>query len=460
MPRVATKIGSALLALATLVPTQVAHSPSAAAAESTATTVTVSYWNDVLLELYRRADGVAGAPGPLSRSGAIMHGGIYDALNNGEYARRRGQGTSLYDRYTTLVVTPATVDDNLTAGLVARDLLLWLYPSNSTFINQKYAQRHGAASQPEATELAATIVADARVDRGGDGSGAAGSYTPDNVPGAWRPTGNGCTTAVTPQYGAVDLFGVRALPQPALPGGFTSYAQLLASDLYARNVNEVKSLGSATSTTRTARQRETAFFWANDVAGTYRPPGQLMDATQRYLDARITDPLLYAQKFTTVALALADAGIAAWNAKYRTSIDLWRPESAVRLAQNDGNPATAPDSTWTPLSRDRNGASFSPCFPAWISGHATFAGAWAAIMDQLFPTAGSFSVGTEDPNAPGVVRTYTSFSTAAAENARSRVFLGVHYQFDADDGLATGRAVTAGTRQLLPNKCDDPCRPY
>lgn len=104
-------------------------------------------------------------------------------------------------------------------------------------------------------------------------------------------------------------------------------------------------------------------------------------------------------------------------------------------------PATTADPNWRPLSPDADGTPFSPPFPAYVSGHATFAGAWAGAMQAYFGTdAITFTATTEDPYAIGVTRTFTTFSAAARENARSRVYLGVHYQFDADSGLSAGTA--------------------
>ncbi|MGC5330318.1 vanadium-dependent haloperoxidase [Micromonospora sp. DT62] len=127
-----------------------------------------------------------------------------------------------------------------------------------------------------------------------------------------------------------------------------------------------------------------------------------------------------------------------------TPIDLWRPESAIHHADTDGRPGTRPDPSWRPLSQNRAGQSFSPPFPAYVSGHATFAGAWAGVMRAYFGTdAVPFTATTEDPHAVGAPRSFGSFTQAAQENARSRVYLGVHYQFDAEGGLAAGYAVGA-----------------
>lgn len=422
---------------------------AAAAATGTATTETVHYWNAVLLEAFRREPP---HPGPLARAAAMMHAGIYDVLASSDWSRR-GEFADHYRGYA--YSTPdwdPQVDDDLAAGYAARDLLIDALPAQRSYVEQKFSERHGTARQAAAVRAAAQVVNAMRIKRANDGADATPTYTYDSVAGAWRPTGN--CTAVTPHWGSVRPF-VRATAQmrPPLPGGYTTYPDLLASDLYARNVNKVKSLGRADSTTRTAEQTQIAWFWANDLAVTYKPPGQLLAHTEIIAKKKYKrSPIRSARLFALASLAMADAAIAAWDRKYQTSIDLWRPETAIRLAGTDNNPATDPDATWQPLSADTSGVHFSPCWPAWISGHATFAGAWAGVMRTEFGDRVTYTATTEDPHAVGVTRRFRSFTAAAAENARSRIYLGVHYPFDADDGLATGLSIGdyIGSTQLRP----------
>ncbi len=117
------------------------------------------------------------------------------------------------------------------------------------------------------------------------------------------------------------------------------------------------------------------------------------------------------------------------------------------MADMDGNGATTVDPKWKPLSVDPNGNRFSPPFPAYVSGHATFGAAHAAIMRGYFGTDNvTFTATTEDPNAKDVngnslTRTFNSFTVAALENARSRIYLGVHFQWDGDHGFLSGSAL-------------------
>lgn len=400
----------------------------------------VLYWNDVLLETYRQ---VGGAPGPLARGGAMMHAAIYDAVNS---------ITTAGQPYVYKTEAPKASLRHAVA-YAAHDALVSAFPGEN-FADELAAALNGAgADSGNGIGLGKAAAAAIIASRSNDGSADNTPYTPGTGPGHWRPTGSG--DAATPNWGKLKPFTMTSSTQyrPQLPAGYSSMAALLASPEYAARLNEVKSLGSATSTTRTAEQTQIAFFWANDLDDTYKPPGQLFQHTQIVAAQRGLGTAEKARLFALVGLAMGDAGIVAWDTKYQTAIDLWRPESAVQLADTDGNDATTADPNWRPLSKGTDGVPFSPPFPAYTSGHATFGGAWAGAMKSFFGTDNiSFTATTEDPHAVGVTRSFSSFSAAAQENARSRIYLGVHYQFDADYGVSSGTAMAESASQRFVRK--------
>jgi membrane-associated phospholipid phosphatase len=203
----------------------------------------------------------------------------------------------------------------------------------------------------------------------------------------------------------------------------------VASAGYAAAFEEVKRLGSATAAERTADQTEIALFWA-DNAGTYTPPGHWNQIAVGLAEREAFGAAETARLLAVLNMALADAGIAAWDAKY--AYEFWRPVTAIRLADTDGNAATAADPGWTPLLG-------TPNHPEYVSGHAAFSGAAAAVLTALFgdvPFTAPSSVAL-----PGVTRRFDGFDEAAAEAGRSRVFGGIHYEFSNRDGIAMGRAV-------------------
>lgn len=403
---------------------------------------TIIEWNSVLLEAIRK---IGGAPCPIARNSAMMHIAMYDVVN------LLTRPTPTYRAYLSnlpALVPNVSISTEAAAAYAAYQVLSKVYPN---LINDFDAALDTSLSQISASddEIAegrnlGIAVGDLIVSlRMNDGSQLMPSYTPGKQPGDWRPTD--ATPAVTPQWPNVKPFstsGDLMKFRPPLPGGYANKGEMLRSAEYAAQFNEVKKLGSANSKVRTAEQTEIAFFWANDVDGTYKPPGHLYRITQIVAQQRQLSLLDTARLFALVGIALADAGVVAWDAKYSTIIDLWRPETAIRLAGTDGNLFTESDPNWQPLSVDQQGKRFSPAFPAYVSGHATFGAAHSGIMRNFFGTDNvTFAADTDDPSVEGVKRSFNSFTEAALENARSRIYLGVHFQWDGDHGFLSGSAL-------------------
>ncbi|MFG2055440.1 vanadium-dependent haloperoxidase [Micromonospora sp. NPDC048930] len=402
----------------------------------------VLYWNNVLLRTYRQ---VGGAPGPLARAGAMVHGAMYDAANSALCAT--GADRCLGQPYRVKVAPTAGVTPDFATAVdyAAYDTLRSIYPTINFDADLATAQEGiaGSAARTDGQRIGSAAAQAMISFRTGDGSPDNSTYVDGTVPGQWRATDTK-RAAATPSWGLVKPFTMTSNTQfrPGPPAGYTTYDSLLRSDEYARQVNEVKDLGRYDSTLRTADQTEIAWFWANDLDGTYKPPGQLFAHTQELAKAAKLTQAGNARLFALVGLAMGDAAIVSWDTKFQTTIDLWRPESAITLAGDDNNDATVADPNWKPLSIDEAGDRFSPPFPAYSSGHATFAAAWAGAVKGFFGTdAFRFTGGTDDTHATVRQRTYNSFSTAATENARSRIYLGVHYQFDADSGMSSGTSL-------------------
>lgn len=404
-------------------------------------------WNNVLLQAIRL---VGGAPTPIARVSAMMHAAIYDAVNSIQ---------KTYQPYLLSLPTPSETSAESVVIYAAHRVLSVVFPTLTSDMSQKEMLKNvfnealsTSLSKISTTDIEAIengrilgqAIANAIIaTRADDGSDNNDPYVPGSNPGDWRPTGSG--DAVTPNWFRVRPFTMTSGSQfrPPRPAAYATKSQLLSSPEYAAQVNEVKQLGSATSTVRTAEQTDIAFFWANDVDGTYKPPGHLFRLTQIISKMRQLSLEENARLFALVALALGDAAIVAWDAKYSTDLDLWRPETAIRLANTDGNPATQADPNWEPLSvmmkTDGSKVRFSPAFPAYVSGHATFGATHSGILRNYFGTDNvTFTLDTDDPSVPGVTRTFNSFSSAALENGRSRVYLGVHYQWDADAAYVSG----------------------
>lgn len=412
----------------------------------------VHYWNDVLIQLIKREGG---GPVPFTRAAAMMNAAIYDADSSYQLKWKGGISSAPYihvEKYAGFFEGPD--EEERVIGRTAYNVLLSLYGDTQTdFLDARFRQRFG--TEPTEFDVLDVTVVNTMVTqmldaRNLDGSENKQPYQGTLDPGAWRPTDYpdmsdpDCqlqSDAVDPNWGKVKPFALTSGSQfrPPTPGVYGTYAKLLASDAYRDQVDAVRRIGAEAPTTatpvitRTVDQEAAAWFWANDNDGTYKPPGQLLQATRDVSTQFNLNTYQNSRLFALVSIALADAGIAVRDVKYDTLIDLWRPVSAIREG--------GLDSEWKPLLKNSNGVNVNPCFPAWASGHATFGAAWAGIMKRYFRDGVAFDMTTDDPRSPVRTRHFTSFSAAARENAYSRVWLGVHFPWDAEDGLTLGEKI-------------------
>ncbi len=277
--------------------------------------------------------------------------------------------------------------------------------------------------------VAATVARWREDDHAGD----VVPYDPLLEPGFWRPTPPAFAPALLPHWGAVTPFVLRdaqAYRAPAPPA--------LASAAYAAAFEEVKRLGAKDSAERTPEQTEIALFWA-DGGGTATPPGHWNEIAAQ-LAERVGMPLEErARLMAALNMMLADVAIVTWDTKY--TYGLWRPVTAIREAADDGNPATDPDAEWLSLIG-------TPPFPAYTSGHSTFSAAAAELL-ALWLGGDDVTFEVTSEGLPGVTRTYGALSEAAAEAGASRIYGGIHYDFDNTAGQATGRAIARRVHALF-----------
>lgn len=259
-------------------------------------------------------------------------------------------------------------------------------------------------------------------------------YPQGTEPGAWRFTPDGPPLAFASNYGDVTPFvlqhSAQFPPGPAYP---------LRSKNYADDYNEVKLLGgddATTPSTRTPDQTEIGLFWIESSPLAWNRLARAVSA-ERGLDLWEN-----ARLFGLLNMALADGYISSWAIKFRYGF--WRPITAIREGDDDGNPATLGDSTWTPLQ---------PTYPMpdHDSAHAVEGGAAAEILKQVFGTddvsftacSTTVPAGGRCTDATPVIRSYSSFSQAADENAASRIYIGIHFRKAVETGVHHGRRIAA-----------------
>ena len=255
--------------------------------------------------------------------------------------------------------------------------------------------------------------------RSGDGRGGAYRFPAPTAPriGEWRP--------VLPAFANDPGAWVKDV-RPFLIGDPQRYASdgpyPLTSKAYTRDFKEVKAIGSLTSSTRTADQTDQARFWAEGPQPWTRAARQL--AIDRRLSSTET-ARMFAMLYTTAA----DAAIATWTDKARWLF--WRPISAIREADADGNPDTAADATWAPLIN-------TPGYPDQPSGLSSLGAAMAESLERVFGHRVRFSMSSITSNT---TRSYRSFSDAVDEIVDARVYSGIHFRKADIDGAVLGEAV-------------------
>lgn len=359
-----------------------------------------------------------------SRSLAIVHAAIYDAVNAIKPTHKP---------YLVNVEALNAVGASPEAAAVeaAYQTLVQLLPTQKiTFENQRTRSLLEVAdgSAEDAGIALGKYVADQIIAlRRDDGSDEANDspYMEKPTLGVWRPAPPSFREAVFPQWGQVTPF---AIPSGSTfrPDGFPA----LETAEYAGELNEVKALGEKNSAVRTTEQTEIAKFWSFGRPDTFTSPGQWNKIAQEVALQQGNTLAENARLFALLNIAEVDAGIAAYDAKY--TYDRWRPITAIREADVDGNPDTIADPNWEPLLD-------TPPHPDYLAAHSVFGAAAGKILADFFGDDTSSSVTSQE--LPGISRSYSSFTQAAEESGISRIYGGVHFQSANLDGLTTGGAV-------------------
>jgi hypothetical protein len=417
----------------------------------------VTDWNQTML----RSALVAGSsPLAMSRVAALVQAAVFDAVNG------------IDARYTPMYVNPAApAGASRRAAVVqaAYVMLSRLYgtgaatPSGAQQVTLD-ARRTVALTDIAGNESGASIasgiawgqfVADQIwLVRSTDGSSTTAPFPDNPAIGQWRRTPN------LPVSAALSAPGVGYLQFSAqTPWVMNSPLQFrpgpppaVTSVQYAREFNETKAMGSFSSTARTPDQTIYSLFW-NSGTATYiwnRVALSLIDRRGKDYDGRKDRDdrddlqgfwddgrrgrrnglLENARLLGALDVAMADAAIGCWDAKYEHHF--WRPITAIRDLADDGNPATTPDPTWVPMFA-------TPGHPEYPSGHSCISGAAAVVLAREFGERTAFTA--ESDLMVGVTRSYRSFSAALDEVKNARIFSGIHFRTACDVGQALGAAV-------------------
>ncbi len=391
-----------------LVSAALALAATPAAAEITAASDPVLYWNQTMVGL------LAGSPPAQTRGYAMVNIAMHDAVNAAVGRPNIGYLKG---------IAASGGDSRAAASQAAHDVLVKLDPANAAAYGTALAA--SLALVPDGAQKAAGIAngtAHARAilaRRTGDGSAPGAPHVPGSAPGDWRPTPPGFAPGALPHWGGVDPFLMQSGDQfrPGPPPALDSAA-------YAAAYDEVKRVGAAGAQAlgdRTADQTASALFWDAANGAPWLRIGLLVAEDEGL------DTIGFARSFALLTTSLADALIAGFDTKYHYA--LWRPVTAIRLGDADTNDLTVGDASWESLFP-------APAHPSYLSTHSALSGAGATILTAIFGDDEGFTFTIAD-----ATRSFTGLEQAALDGADSRLWGGIHFRFDNEAGLATGRGI-------------------
>jgi PAP2 superfamily len=385
-------------------------------------------WNKELISILGTPNAQPATVHP-TRSFAMLQAAEYDAVVSITHGA---------PAYHSTVPAPANARPDAAVDQAAHDVLLALYPSMKTGLDDQLTKELAALPAGNQTQDGLRVGAEAANEivalRSSDGSAATPApFVPGTKPGNYRPTPPKFPAPMYTTWGSVTPFVLtsaqqfRPADQPAVTGS-----------AYATALQEVKSLGRDTSTTRTADETVAGKFWSSaPVWNTWN------QVTQQLLANRHASLTQATSVFSTLDLSLADTTIALYDAKYQGQI--WRPVTAIQQGI-PGDPALAGDPTWNPLTP-------TAADPSYPGAHSSISEAAATVLTSFYGSQQAVAITSAAD--PGVTRSFASLSAAADEAGLSRIWAGQHTRIDHQSGQQLGRqvagAVLAGVSAQRPS---------
>jgi len=405
-----------LLLAATAAAVLTGANPAPAMADQPNLVSQVVQWNRTLLVIVRTPGAQPATIHP-TRSFAIMHAAIYDAVNAID-------GT--HKPYLVRLSASHFASQEAAAAAAAHEVLVKLYPSFQTTLDTQFQQALAQlpkGGQADGIKIGNTVADRILALRANDGSNnPPARFVFGNAPGDYQSTPpNFPPQPQFTSWSRVTPFALEAADQ-FRPGG----PPKLTSDRYADAFVQVKSLGIVGSTTASADEALTGRFWNGAIQNYWNEIAQTAALAHDLKTAE------NARLFALLNLSFADGVIAFYDAKY--TYNFWRPVTAIRAAATDGNPDTDADPNWLP---EVGNTTPDPSYPG---AHAVISAAGAEVLISFFHKR-HFEFDVTSEVLPGVVRSFTSFPAAADEATLSRIFAGVHFLFDLTTGQRLGSDV-------------------
>ena len=380
-------------------------------AVTTAHADVITDWNQNTIEVLKAANILGN---PWSRAMAMVHVAMSDAVNSAQ---------SRYTRFAATAPVAPSASPEAAAAAAARHILIQVAPAQKAKVDELYADSLGripdGPAKTEGITLGEQVAAVIQSDRAADLTNAPDTYRPLTTPGVWVPT----QPPLFPQYAQAKPWGMKSADQfrPGPPPQLTSA-------VYARDYNETKELGGAKSTKRTQQQTDAVRFWTQLNFG----PSWSEAARQLSVGKKL-DLADNARLFALLTMTIANSYITDWDAKFH--YNFWRPVTAIRNGDQDGNDATERDASWTPLNA-------TPMHPEYPSQAAIQCGAASAVLESVFGT-GTFPAFTVTDSAdPRLQRSFTSIKQMGDEQALVRIWGGIHFRNTLEVSEHMGRKIS------------------
>ncbi len=374
----------------------------------------ITDWNQNALEVLKAAN--FGNP-PVARAMAMVHVAMCDAVNSVQ---------PRYTRYASAAPTAPNASAEAAAVSAARHILLQLVPAQKPKIDEAYAQSLGrildGAAKSDGITLGEQVAALIQADRATDATDEPDTYRPITSPGVWVPT----QPPLFPQYAQAKPWSLKGADQfrPGPPPQLTSA-------VYARDYNETKELGGSKSTKRTQQLTDAVRFWTQGQ-GNFGPAWH--EAARQLSAGKGLGLHDNARLFALLSMGIANSFITDWDAKFH--YNFWRPVTAIRNGDIDGNGATERDAGWTPLS-------VTPMHPEYPSQAAIQAGAAAGVLETVFGTGPVSTFTATDSADARLQRQFTSIGQMAEEQRMVRIWGGIHFRNTLEVSEQMGRNIAA-----------------
>jgi hypothetical protein len=366
---------------------------------------------------------------PNGRGLAMLHVAMFEAVN--AIDRR-------YVPYKLNLTADRTTSKEAAAASGAYNILLALYPDRKPDLDATLAASLSSIAEGDAKskgiELGKKAAAGIIALRANDGSNAPENYRPATAPGVYVPTVVPAESTSAGLKPWVMTTGAQFRPGPP---------PALNSETWTKDLNEIREIGSSTSTRRTAEQTNLARFWFFTGPRTYNP------IVRQIAIAKGMDVVDSARLYALSSIAGIDAFIAVFDGKY--TYNLWRPVTAIRNADLSSNPATPREASWQPLGA-------TPMHPEYPCAHCIVAAAVSTVLQNI--AGNEFGeITLTSPTAPGITRNWTRLQDYSDEVSNARIYAGFHYRFSTEVGKDMGKKIGELTAATQLGRADGSAQP-